>query len=61
MIKNKKIKIKGVPIGVKDEVDVAGYRTYCGTTFLGKDANDTQDARVVARLRAAGALIVGKV
>ena len=49
----------GVPVGVKDEMDVAGYPTTVGTSFLG-DAPASHDATVVARMRAAGALIVGK-
>ncbi|MGZ3406583.1 MAG: amidase [Polyangia bacterium] len=49
----------GVPIAVKDEHDVAGYPTTSGTKFLGKTAA-TADALTVARLRAAGAVILGK-
>ncbi len=49
----------GVPVGVKDEMDVAGYPTAVGTKFLGRTPA-THDATVVARMRAAGALIVGK-
>eukprot|EP00479_Gromia_sphaerica_P012131 TRINITY_DN6263_c0_g1_i1.p1 TRINITY_DN6263_c0_g1~~TRINITY_DN6263_c0_g1_i1.p1 ORF type:complete len:71 (+),score=7.75 TRINITY_DN6263_c0_g1_i1:113-325(+) len=48
-------------LGVKDEIDVMNYRTFCGTTFLGKDANETQNAYVIQKLRDAGAIIVGKV
>ena len=48
----------GVPVGIKDEMDVKGYPTTCGTSFL-KQITDV-DATVVARLRSAGALIVGK-
>jgi Asp-tRNA(Asn)/Glu-tRNA(Gln) amidotransferase A subunit family amidase len=49
----------GVPVAVKDEVDQAGYPTTVGTRFLGRSPATT-DATVVARLRAAGALLVGK-
>lgn len=49
----------GVPVAIKDEMHVQGYRTTVGTTFL-NPAPATVDATVVARLRAAGALIVGK-
>jgi len=49
----------GVPVAVKDEIDVAGYPTTVGTKFLGRTPA-THDATVVARMRAAGALIVGK-
>jgi Asp-tRNA(Asn)/Glu-tRNA(Gln) amidotransferase A subunit family amidase len=49
----------GVPVAVKDEVDVAGYATTLGTRILaGRTVR--ADATVVARFRAAGALIVGK-
>ena len=48
----------GVPIGIKDEIDVKGYPTTCGTSFLKNVADE--DATVVARLRSAGALFVGK-
>ena len=48
----------GVPIAVKDDCDVAGQPTYFGTS--GYVAPATQDAEVVRRLKAAGAVIVGK-
>eukprot|EP00455_Lapot_gusevi_P000276 TRINITY_DN10126_c0_g1_i2.p1 TRINITY_DN10126_c0_g1~~TRINITY_DN10126_c0_g1_i2.p1 ORF type:complete len:607 (-),score=119.42 TRINITY_DN10126_c0_g1_i2:53-1873(-) len=51
--------LDGVPISVKDELDVKGYRTCVGTAFLGQ-APAQFDAEVVARLRECGALIVGK-
>ena len=50
--------LHGVPVAVKEEIDVAG----CVTTF-GGEANTTPaaaDGEVVRRLRAAGAVIVGK-
>ncbi|WP_456481065.1 amidase, partial [Oceanithermus sp.] len=50
--------LDGVPVAIKDELDVAGYPTTVGTAFL-KDVA-SEDATAVARLRAAGALIVGK-
>lgn len=51
--------LDGVPIGVKDEFDVAGHATKVGTSFLGS-APEAEDATCVARLRAAGAVILGK-
>src|SRR3984957_13228450 len=48
----------GVPIAVKDDVDVAGQPTAFGTSGYVQPA--TQDAEVVLRLKAAGAVIVGK-
>ena len=51
----------GIPIAVKDDVDVAGAPTRFGTHGSGDTVSvaDT-DAEVVRRLRAAGAVIVGK-
>jgi Asp-tRNA(Asn)/Glu-tRNA(Gln) amidotransferase A subunit family amidase len=49
----------GVPVAVKDEVDMVPYHTTVGTSFLGKTPAK-KDATVVARMRAAGALMVGK-
>ena len=51
--------LDGVPVGVKDELDQAGYPTTVGTSFMGSAAA-TEDASVVARLRAAGAVLIGK-
>src|SRR5690348_3479448 len=48
----------GIPIAVKDDVDVAGVPTRFGTA--GEAPPATADAEVVRRLRAAGAVIVGK-
>jgi aspartyl-tRNA(Asn)/glutamyl-tRNA(Gln) amidotransferase subunit A len=51
--------LHGVPIGVKDVIDVAGTRTTAASKVLA-DNVATADATVVARLRRAGAVIVGK-
>ena len=48
----------GIPIAVKDDVDVDGVPTRFGTGGYVPMAH--QDAEVVRRLRAAGAVIVGK-
>ena len=48
----------GVPIAVKDNLDVAGEVTTDGTGAHGGPAQ--ADAEVVRRLRAAGAIVVGK-
>ncbi len=48
----------GVPIAVKDDVDIKGVPTAYGTDGYVRPA--TEDAEVVRRLRAAGAVIVGK-
>lgn len=51
--------LDGVPVAVKDEVDMVPYPTTAGTAFLGQQAA-TSDSTVVARLRAAGAILIGK-
>lgn len=52
--------LAGLPLLVKDITDVAGMRTTFGSVpFAGAPAA-RRDALVVARLRAAGALVVGK-
>ena len=52
--------LSGVPVAVKDLIDVAGVPTRCGSAVLADAPPAGQDAEVVARLRAAGALIVAK-
>ncbi len=49
----------GAPVAVKDELDQAPYPTTVGTRFLGRTPA-TEDAEIVARLRAGGALLIGK-
>ncbi len=49
----------GVPVAIKDELDMTPYPTTAGTAFLGKTPV-AEDATVVARLRSAGALLIGK-
>ncbi|MDB5102067.1 MAG: gatA [Cyanobacteria bacterium RYN_339] len=51
--------LDGVPIAIKDELDQLGYATTVGTRFLGA-APAAKDAEVVRRLRAAGAVLIGK-
>jgi Asp-tRNA(Asn)/Glu-tRNA(Gln) amidotransferase A subunit family amidase len=51
--------LEGVPVGVKDEVDMVPYPTTVGTKFMGAQPA-LRDSRVVACLRDAGALLVGK-
>ena len=48
----------GVPIAIKDDVDVAGETTAWGTSAHGPAK--TRDAEVVTRLRDAGAIVLGK-
>eukprot|EP00123_Amoebidium_parasiticum_P017424 comp23847_c0_seq1/m.41662 comp23847_c0_seq1/g.41662 ORF comp23847_c0_seq1/g.41662 comp23847_c0_seq1/m.41662 type:complete len:580 (-) comp23847_c0_seq1:231-1970(-) len=48
----------GVPVGVKDEIDMLPYPTTAGTSAAMH--TPTQDATVVKKLREAGALLFGK-
>jgi aspartyl-tRNA(Asn)/glutamyl-tRNA(Gln) amidotransferase subunit A len=51
--------LHGVPIGVKDIIDVAGMPTTAGARAFAH-TRPTRDATCVARLRAAGAIVLGK-
>lgn len=50
--------LHGVPISVKSSIDVAGWRVECGSR-LRKGLIAASDAPLVARLRAAGAILLG--
>lgn len=50
---------EGIPVAVKDEVDMVPYPTTVGTAFLGTKPA-AEDATPVARMREAGALLIGK-
>ena len=51
--------LAGIPVSIKDSFDIAGVPTTCGSTFF-RDKNATQDATTVARLKQAGAVVIGK-
>ncbi|WP_036168563.1 amidase [Massilia sp. 9096] len=51
--------LHGIPYGVKDLLDTAGIRTTWGAEF-NRDRVPQQDSAVVARLNAAGAVLVAK-
>lgn len=51
--------LDGIPIAIKDNIDVAGMPTTVGIAAY-RDRLPARDAAVVARLRAAGAVILGK-
>ena len=51
-------RLDGVPVSIKDNLDVAGLPTRCGLPAPGAIA--ARDAHVVERLRHAGAVILGK-
>jgi amidase len=52
--------LHGVPIAIKDLLDTRGIVTASGTKVMGSYV-PAEDATVVARLKAAGAVIIGKV
>ena len=51
--------LHGIPIGLKDLIDTCGVRTTAASALF-KDRIPAQDAEVVRRLRANGAIILGK-
>ncbi len=51
--------LHGIPIGLKDNIDTAGIRTSAAARALAERVPDT-DAVVVQRLKAGGAVILGK-
>src|SRR5207244_4056794 len=51
--------LHGVPLGLKDLFNTAGVRTTAGSKILA-DSVPAEDATVVRRLRAAGAIVLGK-
>ena len=52
--------LAGLPVSIKDLFDIAGQRTLAGSKALRDAPPATTDAPAVARLRAAGAVIVGR-
>lgn len=51
--------LHGIPIALKDNIDTAGIRT-TGASELFKDRVPTEDAETARRLKAAGAILLGK-
>src|SRR5580765_1157460 len=51
--------LHGIPIGLKDLIDTASVRTTAASAVF-KDRIPTEDAVVVKKLKAAGAVLVGK-
>ncbi|UCD08047.1 MAG: amidase, partial [Dehalococcoidales bacterium] len=51
--------LDGVPVTIKDQLDVKGYPTALGTSFL-PQTPAAEDSTVTERLRMAGSIIIGK-
>jgi aspartyl-tRNA(Asn)/glutamyl-tRNA(Gln) amidotransferase subunit A len=51
--------LHGIPLGLKDLIDTAGVRTTAASALF-KDRFPAEDAEVVRRLKAAGAVLLGK-
>lgn len=52
--------LAGLPVSIKDLFDVEGEPTLAGSTALADAPPATRDAIIVARLKAAGAVIIGR-
>ena len=52
--------LAGIPVGVKDLADAAGFQTSKGAMYTRDDPPAASDSTEVARLRAAGCVILGK-
>ena len=52
--------LAGIPLAVKDNHDAVGYRTTFGAPVLADAPAATADSPFVARLKAAGCVVVGK-
>src|SRR5439155_10685808 len=57
--RGKRLPLDGMPLGVKDNIDVGGIDTTVGSRAFA-DRRAAADAEVVRRLRQAGAVVVGK-
>lgn len=50
----------GIPIGIKDNINVLGQPCTCGSKFLAENYRSPYDATVIRKLRAAGAIPFGR-
>lgn len=53
--------LHGIPVGIKDIIDVEGLTTLCNSRSRAKAPPATADAEIVAVLKAQGAIVLGKV
>jgi amidase len=56
--RGERLPLLGVPVAIKDDVDLAGHPTSFGCA--GSFAPERSDGEMVRRLRAAGAIVIGK-
>ena len=59
-VENSSGRLHGVPLGVKDIIDVAGLATRCGSSLRADREPASADAPIVRAWRSAGAVPVGK-
>ncbi|CAG8512329.1 6178_t:CDS:2 [Dentiscutata erythropus] len=52
--------LDGVPVAIKDEIDVLGYETHVGTSFFNRGNPASRDAFLIKKLKEQGAIIIGK-
>lgn len=53
-------RLAGVPVAIKDNMDMKGYVTSCGSELLKNSPVAMEDCRVVKLLKAEGAVIIGR-
>ena len=59
-LSNPDLRLAGIPVSIKDLFDVAGQITSAGSTVLANSPPASTDCPAVARLRSAGAVMVGR-
>jgi aspartyl-tRNA(Asn)/glutamyl-tRNA(Gln) amidotransferase subunit A len=55
-----KLALGGLPIGIKDNINVLGQPCTCGSKFLSENYRSPYDATVIRKLREAGAIPFGR-
>lgn len=57
---NEQLPLLGLPISIKDSMDVMGERTLAGSKIFSKNGEATEDSDAVSLVKKAGAIIVGR-
>lgn len=60
MLPQQPLPLFGIPIGVKDLVDVSGYQSVCNMEAREDVAEAERDAEIVHQMRKSGVILVGK-